>query len=279
MLLGFISDLHYDVNFHILQERRPFARDDVDITITGMVRDTIKLINSKELDYLFISGDLMNSVEGIDIVEELNKSCAKVYYVPGNHDIWSRVRNAELALNEHKKSGYCLVDKILELNENWAVVGMFSWYDGSMETLGKGTAYYDQLKSMWADANYALWDDTNVAVAQKFTEKTSEVLKTIDYENIILLNHFVPSKEFIVHKYHDPDWNFGNGFMGTERILELVQQDKRIRYLTFGHTHEHYGMVNGHGVKFISAPVGYVGEWQHDTFRTELERSLIVLEV
>lgn len=273
MKIGFISDLHYDVNEYLLSKR---GKGD---TVDSMVRDTIDVINERKLDYLFVSGDVMNSTKTIDIIKKLNESIAEVYYVVGNHDIWSRSQDTASILDKYLEDEYCLVNRELSITEDISVVGMFSWYDGSFSTMGRGKDYYEQMKMMWADGRYTRWDKMNNTLSTEYVLKAEDILRTVGNKDIILLNHFVPHKDFIVHKSYDDDWNFGNGFMGTDKIMKMVEKDKRIKNVTFGHTHERYGTVKKDGVTFINGAVGYVHEWPHKDFKMYLGETIKVTSI
>lgn len=66
--------------------------------------------------------------------------------------------------------------------------------------------------------------------------------------------------------------------MGTDRVLDLIKGDKRLKYITIGHTHKRFGEVTIEGVTYINASVGYTHEWEYLTFKQQLDSSLIVKE-
>ena len=274
MKLGFISDLHYDVNESILNNRKDHITED------QMVEDTLEEINILGLDYLFISGDITNSLKGIDVVKRLNSGRTKVYYVIGNHDVWSAgFKDTWAIYQKFLEDEYCLVGKELKIREDLSVVGMFSWYDGSFDTEGKSKHYYEIMKMLWADARFTDWGMANDRLSTKFIHQAEEVLSEVTDKDIILLNHFVPHKDFIIHEEGNENWNFGNGFMGTDKIMNLVSKDDRIKIVTFGHTHKQFGKVEKEGITFIGNPLGYVDEWTEKSFKGQLKKKLIIKEI
>lgn len=281
--IGFLSDLHFDVNNYMLSERG------VNYSLGKMIQETITLINDNELDYVFISGDVMNSLKTIDVVKELNTSNADVYYVLGNHDLWSVIPDTRRIFNKFLQDKNCLVNRSLQLRDDLSVIGMFSWYDGSFSTMNRDKEYYESMKTLWADGKYTDWDNTNDNISKEFIKKADTVIKSVlnqkrDQE-IILLNHFVPLSEFTLHKHYDDSWNFGNGYMGTDKFKNLIDYYPQIKHVTFGHTHHQFGMKEVNRVNYIGKPFGYVHEWNstilHDKpdFVSQLKDSFQILEL
>lgn len=271
MKIGFISDLHLDVNESMTNGELTVG-EQLDILVTE--------ITKRDYDYFFISGDVMNSIKTIDVIKELNERLiTKVYYVLGNHDIWSRKRLSYDILRKYAEDEYCLVNKVLKIKEDVSVVGIFSWYDGSLDTLGNDKSFYEINHHIVNDAIFTRWGKSNYEVSEEMLEKARGVLKGVNTENIILLNHFVPSKKYVKHKQNGTFWNTVNGFMGTTNVMELVKEDKRIKYLTYGHTHFGVGKEEYEGVTVISNPLGYKREWEEDTFKERLENKLIEITI
>lgn len=271
MKLGFISDIHLDVNKYLLEDRG------VVYSVERMVDDIKDVITRSELDYLFVSGDIMNTTKTKDIVQELNTTGVEVYYVVGNHDVWSVKRPTRDILSLYKRDERCLVGKTLDLGK-YIVVGMYSWYDGTFDTMGKSFQYYEQMKGLWADSRFTWWDKTNRELTREFILATEDVIQTVD-KDIILLNHFLPHQDFTEHKFGDDGWNFGNGYMGTDRMQKLIKEDSRIKYVTFGHTHKYFGKKEKEGVTYIGSPLGYVHEWVTESFKEQFTNTLEIIDI
>lgn len=272
MRIGFISDLHYDVNSHLLKEI------DVGMTVGKLVKITKEVIKEEGLDYLFISGDIANSIKTIEIVRELNTTGVRVRYVPGNHDVWSVDRNTERQYSKFIKDENCLVNKYEGLGKYVGVVGLFSWYDSTLSTISEETEFFQERKGLWGDSIYTDWFGKREEIVQKHIAEVEKKVKEYWFTEIILLNHFLPKKDFIVHKEGNDDWNFANSFMGTEKVLELVERNKNIQVVTFGHTHIRYGEKIEDDVLYISGPLGYVHEWGGHGFRGRLKECLVIKE-
>src|SRR5690625_5489891 len=58
------------------------------------------------------------------------------FFVPGNHDVWRKDKSSIDSLFNLNASKYALTDKVVEINDEWTVVGAFPWYDYILETEG-----------------------------------------------------------------------------------------------------------------------------------------------
>lgn len=268
MRIGLISDLHFDYN-----QNRAEA---------NLIQIFIGFINQHHLAYLFIIGDITSYPDKtLDVIAEINQQTdTKVFFVPGNHDVWSKGRNALAALEKLMASPYSLTDKTLELTDNWLVVGAFPWYDYSTETLGEEQSFYHSMKHMWADARYVDWQMSDVEFHQLQMKKIEKVIKSIPNEKkIIFLEHFVPRKEFIKFIPDNDGWNFGSAYMGSTTIGELCEQYSNIKVVSFGHTHQRFGVQTINNIEYICNPVGYVHEWKTNEFAKELASCLTIKEL
>lgn len=274
--IGFISDLHLDNAVEQLNKKGQ------NICLKSLIKETIYEFAKRQIDLCIISGDISNELSLTrKIIQQLNRNKVKVYYTLGNHDLWIRNNHIEDELNDIKEDDYCLLDKPINIGHNYVLLGMFSWYDPSFDTMGYDHSYYELRKNLWIDSHYITWNkQTNEEVVQSQISKTKKVLNNIpQHKKIILVNHFVPHKDFIIHQSGNDNWNFGNAFMGSRLIDQLVNEDNRINYITFGHTHHHFGRVNKDKVTYLSFPLGYVHEWAQPTYKEQLEQSLGIINI
>lgn len=271
MKIGFISDLHLDIAVNDLK------KIEMDMTLNRLINSTLAEIEKAKLDYCIISGDISNQLRLTkEIIKKLNSGNAKVYYTLGNHDLWRRNASIEKELENIKHDPCCLINKTIDLKDNYVLVGMYSWYDSSLETMGNDSEFYELYKMLWIDNRFIKWRaKTNEEVVREQLLQTKEILEKVDEnKKIILINHFIPNQDFIIHKPYDSSWNFGNAFMGTKEIKKLVQKDSRIKYVTFGHTHHPFGKVNKDGVHYLSFPLGYLHEWSSNDYQKQFKKSL-----
>lgn len=276
MNIGFISDLHLDNIVQQLNDKGEHA------TLQSLLTITINEFKNKEIDLCIISGDISNELSLTkEIVRKLNKSNIKVYYTLGNHDLWMRDKQIETELKLIMKDDNCLLNKFIEIDNNYVLVGMYSWYDPSFETLGYEPSYYELQKQLWIDSKYISWTkQTNEEVVQNQLAQTKKILNEIPHDkHIILVNHFVPHHDFIIHKENNDNWNFGNAFMGSQLIDQLVKEDSRIKYVTFGHSHYQFGKVKKDNITYLSFPLGYVHEWSETTYKKQFEKTLGIINI
>src|SRR5690625_5179077 len=142
MKIGFVSDLHLDHN-------QKFSKD--------IIEELKSVIDSKRLDKLIISGDISsNYIKTISIIDELNRdSVASIYYVPGNHDVWEvNPQDTARILNEFKRHKYCLLDKVVPINDKQVLLGAFTWYDFSLSFDDIPKAFVFLEDKIWSDFKY-----------------------------------------------------------------------------------------------------------------------------
>src|SRR5699024_10582063 len=137
------------------------------------------------------------------------------------HDVWREDKSSMDGLGSLNASKYAVSDRIVEINDEWVVVGAFPWYDYSLETDGIAKYVYSA-SVMWPDSEFTNWQmaDPEFAVVQ--LQKTNEIIQDIPSDKkIILVQHFVPHKDFVIIKEGNRSWNLCNAFMGTKRISDL----------------------------------------------------------
>lgn len=73
MKIGIISDIHVDINFNF-----------------DIRRDLCKVVKSNGVECLIIAGDISNTYKiSLEVIDYIRKNTGvKVYFVPGNHDLW-----------------------------------------------------------------------------------------------------------------------------------------------------------------------------------------------
>lgn len=281
-----ISDLHIDVNSRILQiEYKKLEKQ---------ILDYFKLIKDN-FDIIFIVGDISNNmITSIKFLEKLEQKIGKkVLFVPGNHDI-SRDRffkvSSETMYNFYKNSKYNLYDNPYKLTDDLYVVGGLGWYDYSfyIDFLGKEAEKINvnsNLKSvkqtMWYDGKNIDFKKDDIKI---FQNEINTYIKHLDNikslgKNVWLMNHFVPYRQFIEISKVDSTWNECNGFMGSSKLGELIDEYNNVKYVSFGHTHNRFGKVKMDEKYIICNPLGYVGEWETDNILAELKKLCIIVEV
>lgn len=263
MKLLFLSDLHIDVNSHILKR--------------NLLSDFVEHLNAQDYDYLIMTGDLSGDAKTtINLLNEIEFYTKKpIYYIPGNHDVWTEDNNPsasfdsyQLLANHHSS----LIDKPLEIGEH-VIIGDLGWYDYSFgpEYIFDKDEFKRKKKKFWNDDKYVKWNMSDGEFMNFMLDKFKPQLENFKNKKIIFLNHFVPFKDFISVK-SDPKWNFCNAYMGSEKLGELINSYSNIECVVFGHTHKRFGFCSYREKNIICNPLGYFGEWDSDDFKNELKK-------
>lgn len=270
MKLGFISDLHIDVN-------PKETMDDYFIAIS-------KAIFDKELDYFFIGGDIANHYSiTLDFVEKLQTQVnIPVYFVPGNHDYWQR---DEMLLSgdeihqkfvEHPQS---LMKKPVKINNRYTVVGHGVWYNHayyadrfSSEELEIGKYRHGR----WQDKKFIQWHKTDKEVSKQFAAELEKDLESVQTDAIILVTHMITYPAYIVPMPHKV-FDFFNAFIATDDILPFYDQYP-ISHSIMGHVHFR-AQRDYKNTKMIVNSLGYRRQWRTKNISDELKQSIYIINI
>lgn len=288
MKIGFISDLHTDVN-------REYP-----------VMDTLaQAAMQQELDVLAIAGDISESPETtLREVEKLaacleTKSGCRLVYIPGNHDMWNKHcpgRDADEIYRKYCEDPRCLCGKAFALEagtrsgggadkaagtagEDYAasstgkaprrvfLIGDIGWYDYSL-------AYADytneQMEEMtwngrtWQDKLYNVWTRDNAGKAAWFEERlrmqAAECRKQMqENDTLIVLTHMLPVRDFCVPQELPPGWGYFNGFLGSTGLGDVIRESGAA-VAVCGHVH-YRSTVNKDNILWICPCLGTFDEW------------------
>lgn len=271
MKVMFLSDWHLDNN-------QKFQKK-------NLLVEMIDYINEERPDYVIVAGDISGSskttLKVIDRIEE--ETAAKVKFVPGNHDIWTRKQTSWDNYEELKSHPSSLMHSSLELPNGYIVIGDQGWYDYSFRP-----SYMNRFEvkghkeNLWADADYAKWQMDDADVYKKMEDNFREMLEAHKDRKVIFVNHFIPYVDFLKFK-QDESWNTCNAFMGSKHLGELLDAYPNVEYVVFGHTHHRFGQMEFGDKTVICNPLGYKGnfgngEWDSADFKTEVKNTAIFLE-
>lgn len=252
MKIGFISDIHVDINMMSGQE-----------VVTDLLAAEAR---RRELDVLLIAGDISSDYElSLQTVDRLiAASGARVLFIPGNHDIWNQRHPGLVAWDTYKAllahpSNLARGPVLLE--GEWAVAGDLGWYDFSY---GDASFTRDDFERMhygertWQDKIYSLWDSDTLAVHAMFMERLGLALDAVKGKKIIMATHVVQVPEFTVSPA-GPMWKYFNAFLGSPDYGRLCRE-RGVKLAVCGHVH-YRRSVNQGGTEFICPCLGYTLEW------------------
>jgi len=217
--------------------------------------------NSKfQEDVLIVAGDLAETLGKVQLcLRHLRMKFRRVFFVPGNHDLWIHTAEDGVYADSFDKLFQLLkmCDEIdvdvfpAAVCEGVFVVPLFSWYNADFDEddpfpysgmTFDGWAKWpvDRDNKLW---RYMLW------LNRRFME--------MPYPGeVITFSHFLPRVEL-------PYWDHQPGL---SKAVGCPQLDSQIRQLrsqvhVFGHSHCHCNKVI-EGVRYVQSPLGYTKEHQ-----------------
>ena len=243
-----ISDLHTD--FH---ENMSLLEQLSDVTY--------------QRDILIAAGDISDRLNTLkSTLALLRAKFMKVFYVPGNHELWVR------------KEGYSSVEKffrVLALCESldiqtgpekvgtaW-IVPLFSWYEPQFDDDNSG---HDDTLSGWTDFYLCKWPARMEQVCAFFLKMNEPRLRSYDGP-VISFSHFLPRRDLL------PSTDRLK-FKGLPKVAGCAALDEQIRRLksdmhVFGHSHISCDRVID-GVRYVQNPLRYPRERTNADFPVKI---------
>jgi len=205
-------------------------------------------------DVLVVAGDIADDLRVIDwTLRTLRSRFGRVFYVPGNHELW--VRDGKYDSVEKFRRILRLCEEIDvytgpgKVGKNW-IVPLFSWYEPDYDR--QGEADVSSLEG-WADFYFCKWPVETGAVAEYFLSLNESRIKEYDGP-VITLSHFLPRRELLpaVERL---------SFKGLPLVAGTLALDRQIRALNsaihvFGHSHIDFDQVI-EGVRYIHHAFDY----------------------
>lgn len=207
-------------------------------------------------DYLICAGDISHKLKLFSItIELLSKKFKKVLFVPGNHDLWIRDKDAADSLEKfYIIQDICNSFNIsqtqleIQVNSNSILIHpMFSWYtkpEEGPDSLFMPKKMEDPTLSMWVDNKEIKWPDFEgfTYAAEYFLNLNNHTSCKSKYDIIITFSHFLPRSDLIydlkkiiglIDPY--PEFNFTRvaGSSIIEKQLRYIESNIHI----YGHQH------------------------------------------
>lgn len=256
-----ISDLHTDYPENMVWVERMSA-----VRYTG--------------DILLVAGDVAETYKNFVLTMTLLKERFKrIFYVPGNHDLWCRT-DGENYVDSIEKL-HVLLDTCRELGvetspaivNDLGIIPLFSWYHESFDKEKDIDGIrIPSLEMVCKDFHACKWPQglscKNVVLAQYFdalNEKNLDSIKQIQRRSsqIITFSHFLPRPELCPEKRM-------LFYSNLPKIIGSDSLEARLRSIhgndgsstachVFGHTHFCWDAVLD-GIRYIQAPLAYPRE-------------------
>lgn len=236
-------------------------------------------------DVLILAGDVSHQFELLtQTLVQLKKKFARVFFAPGNHDLWIRgedwpnsLTKFNAILNFCRQNQIDVQSSVLMVNgQKICLVPVFSWYDlpPARDSLYLPKPGEDITNRMWSDNYFIRWPEDGFEAVAYFLEQSNPFVLPPDCHQIITFSHFLPRAELMFSgammydlqrmKRYDraPKFNFS-------RVAGSTKIEKFIRHLgasvhIYGHQHINRDRVID-GVRYISHCLGYPDERKRGT--------------
>lgn len=261
--IGFISDLHLDVNKIADEEAL-------------MVLKTA--ITAKQLDVLVLAGDTYNDFRRTEaLVTQLNQEQAvKILFLAGNHDM---ARGSDEVSIEEKHPHYLHKQWFDVANSDIRLIGHNGWYDYTWAP-AVSTA------EAWAFHQGAYFDRV-VPQSETDIDRTDRALLEIralfaqamhEQKKIVFVTHFVPINDDL---RQGADKRFGliKAVMGSKRIGDMLQAQENVITVVFGHQHINPPVRYYADVPYVNVAVGIKKrrqEWLGNDLLSAIEEKMYI---
>ena len=220
-------------------------------------------------DALIVAGDVSDHLGIIhNTLLLLRSKFQRVFYVPGNHELWVR----EGGLDSLEK-----FSRVVELCDSLGVetrpakagglwiVPLLSWYEASFDVEAGGSE--SELEG-WADFRFCKWPDSVDQVSDFFIKMNEPNIRAYDGP-VISFSHFLPRPELL-----PPRKNLR--FKGLPEVAGSLAIDDQIRRLNsrlhvFGHSHINYDCIID-GVRYVQNALAYPNEHYRERSPVKLIR-------
>jgi predicted phosphodiesterase len=243
----------------LASDMRIFALSDIHVDFEANARwiSSLSAQDHRE-DFLILAGDVSHSLQLLTKnLELLANRFRKVFYVPGNHDLWV-IRDSD------GKTSFDKFNEIAAVMENCGVSGapfhddtisivpLLGWYDYSF---GEPS---NELTTTWVDFLFCKWPDHlgMEEIASRFAAMNEPLIRPPN-NLAISFSHFVPRidvmPDFISERNRIVYPVLGSILL--ERQIRQIRSDIHV----YGHTHVNR-RVDIDGTAYINNAFGYPSE-------------------
>ncbi len=264
MRVGLIADIHININ--------------LEYDLVELITENIL---ENKIETLIIAGDISNNYnETVNFIDDLiAKSKISVYFVPGNHDMWSEEKDTLKIYKAYEKHPACLINKIVHLTKKTSLIGDIGWYDysyGNKKFSDDEFNTKQYAQKTWQDSLNTNWEMSDKEVSKMCYDNLENSLEKLNNKDIILATHFLCHEEFLVPEIREP-WEFFNAFLGSANYKDLVLK-YNVKYAVMGHVHYRKQIIENN-TTFICPCLNYAKEWQNDDVKKQINLAMSVIEV
>lgn len=208
-----------------------------------------------QCDVLVVAGDITHQFERIlEIFDTLRKPFLRVFFVPGNHDLWVRgeARNSLEKMDALRSAcEKCGLDMKPDDVHGVRVVPLLSWYCRQFDPRCQGRT----VPAAWGDYRYCRWPKEMTDIDHYFSTLNEEPSKTPGLT--VSFSHFLPRWELL------PDVGYlrfkALPLVAGSPIIERQLRSWGSQIHVFGHSHIPRDM-NLDGVRYVQQPLAYPKE-------------------
>ncbi|NRB38574.1 MAG: metallophosphoesterase [Pseudomonadales bacterium] len=240
-------------------------------------------------DILIIAGDISDNMEKLKrLFANLQPKFRDIFYVPGNHDLWVRLKEFPDSIAKFKAIlALCLgVGIVIQpkhyIEHSLSIFPLFSWYikhDEGPDSLYKPKVGEDKSLAMWADNYFTRWpsDLTDSGMVNDYFLQLNEEYLEPEYQaqnlsqKVISFSHFLPRQDLIFstateRKQMGGDFPDPHPRFNFSSVAGSSSLDTQIRRLgcdihIYGHQHRNRNRRID-GIQYISNCLGYPQERQ-----------------
>ena len=213
-------------------------------------------------DVLIVAGDIAHQMGRIrDTLALLRSKFSRVFYLPGNHELWVRGEAEDSIDKLDLILGLCAQLDVQtsphRLGSLW-IVPLFSWYDESLNPDSPGEAIPDEddYLEAWGDFRFCRWPARIGSVMDYMLRLNKGRIRVYDGP-VVSFSHFLPRSDLLPEKSKLI-------FKGLPRVAGSTAIDRLIRTLrpevhVFGHSHINCDRVID-GIRYIQHAMLYPRE-------------------
>jgi predicted phosphodiesterase len=238
---------------------RIFALSDIHVDFDANARWVASLSTQDYRDdFLILAGDISDSLRLLETsLITLANRFRKVFYVPGNHDLWVRRDNEKRTSFDkfkeiRKVMENCGVSGTASHGETISVIPLLGWYDYSF---GHPS---DELKTVWMDFRSCKWPphlrmreiaSCFTAMNLPLTRPANNIVISFSHflPRIDVMPHYIPARHRLVYPVLGSD--------ALEQQIRLLRSDIHV----YGHSHVNRRIEIG-GITYINNAFGYPSE-------------------